>query len=138
MTTNTSLGTAEDMAAIAAVPAAIVAAWAAHDADAFAKVFVEDGTMVLPGVFCKGHEEIHDYMAAGFAGIYEGTQVTGSPIGLTFLSEDSAVLLTMGGVLGPGETEVSAAEAVRAAWIVAKREGQWQLAHYHNTPRDVA
>ena len=132
MTTATSAPA--DQAAIAGVTQRIVAAWAAHDGAAFAEVFTEDGTMVLPGLAKKGREEIRAYMTDGFAGDYNGTQVTGQPVSLTFLSPESAVLLTEGGVLAPGETQVRAAAAVRAAWVVVKRDGEWLLAAYMNTP----
>jgi uncharacterized protein (TIGR02246 family) len=141
MTTNgtvTTGPTAADQAAIAALPQRIVAAWAGHDATAFADVFTEDGTMILPGAFRKGRADIAAYMAAGFAGPYKGTQVTGQPVGLTFLSEDVAVLLTQGGVLGPGQTEVADDQAVRASWVAVRRDGGWQLAAYQNSPRDAA
>jgi uncharacterized protein (TIGR02246 family) len=141
MTTSTvqpATDPAAELAALAAVPQGIVKAWAAHDADAFAKVFVEDGTMTMPGVFCKGHEEIRAFMAAGFENAYKGTQVTGSPLDLVILDDQAAVLITEGGVMRPGETEVAADQAIRAYWVVVKRDGEWRLAAYQNTPRDEA
>jgi uncharacterized protein (TIGR02246 family) len=137
MTTATQpVVTDADRQAVAAVPQRIVAAWAAHDAGAFAAVFTEDGSMILPGVLCRGRVEIRDFMADRFTDRYQGTRVTGSPLDLRFLTADSAVLVTQGGVLRPGETEVSDAEAIRAMWIVTRRDGGWLLAAYQNTPRD--
>lgn len=127
-----------DRAAVAAIPGKIGTAWARHDADAFAEVFTEDCTMILPGVFRKGRDEVRSYMAQAFAGQFKGTQVTGRPINVSFLTADSAVLTTTGGILAPGETEVSDARAIRASWVLVKRGGEWYLAAYHNSPRDVA
>jgi uncharacterized protein (TIGR02246 family) len=138
MTTTATADAAADMAAIAAVTQRIVAAWAAHDGAAFAEVFVEDGTMILPGLYKKGREAIAAYMTASFEGDYKGTQVTGQPLALTILSDESAVLITEGGVLGSGDTEVSPAEAVFAHWVVVKRDGEWGLAAYMNTPHHVS
>ncbi len=133
--TNAATSPEEEMAAIAGVPGRIVAAWADHDADAFSKVFVEDGTMILPGVYQKGRDDIRGFMADGFAGPYQGTQVTGEPLDIHFLSDESAVLITQGGVLNAGETEVSDKEAIRASWVVVKRDGVWSLATYQNSPK---
>jgi uncharacterized protein (TIGR02246 family) len=129
---------AADEAAVAAVPQRVVAAWANQDADAFARVFTEDGTVILPGLFVKGRDKIRDYMTAAFAGPWKGTRVTGTPIDLKFLSAESGVLLTQGGVLAPGESDPSDEHAIRASWVVVKRDGQWQLASYQNSPRDAA
>ncbi|RKR86894.1 uncharacterized protein (TIGR02246 family) [Micromonospora pisi] len=141
MTASTSAPTAAgpsaaDQAAIAAVPARMIAAWAAHDADAFADLFVEDGTMILPGVYKKGRAQIREFMAAGYAGRYQGTQVTGQPIEIRPLAPGAVALLTQGGVLEPGETELSSQAAIRASWILVNQDGQWRLAVYQNCPRD--
>lgn len=143
MTTSMSeSGTARlsqaDQAEIAAVPGRMVAAWAAHDAVAFARLFTEDGTLILPGAYKKGREEIREFMAAGYAGSYRGTTVTGSPLDLKPLGSDAVALLTTGGVIAAGETELTAEAAIRASWILVRRDDQWQLAVYQNCPRDTA
>jgi uncharacterized protein (TIGR02246 family) len=124
------------MAELAAVPGRLVSAWAAHDAEAFSQLFTPDGTMVLPGVYKKGRDEIREHMAKGYAGPYKGTSVTGTPLDIKPLGSDAFALLTVGGVLAPGEKEVSTSEAIRAAWILVKSEGMWRLAVYQNCPRD--
>ena len=132
--TTTETGTAADQAAIAALTQKVIAAWAYHDADAFAGVFTDDGTMILPGVYKKGREEIRAFLVESFAGNYKGTQVTGRPLEIRFFTPDSGVLITQGGVLGPGETEVADSQSIRASWTVVKRDGSWHLASYQNTP----
>lgn len=139
MTTETAEGvasaaTASDQVAVAALTQRVVAAWAYNDADSFAGVFVDDGTMTLPGIFLQGREAIRKYLVEAFAGPYKGTQVTGRPLDIKFFGPDSGILISLGGVLGPGQTEVSDEQAIRAAWVVVKRDGQWQLAAYMNTP----
>jgi uncharacterized protein (TIGR02246 family) len=125
-----------EQAEIAAVPARMVAAWAAHDAAAFADLFTPDGTMILPGVYQTGREAIREFMTAGYAGPYRGTRVTGAPIEVKPLAAGAVALLTMGGVLAPGEAELSDEAAIRASWILVRRDDRWQLAVYQNSPRD--
>ncbi|MBB4915265.1 SgcJ/EcaC family oxidoreductase [Streptosporangium saharense] len=129
---------AADRAAVAAVPQRVVDAWAEHDAKAFADVFTEDGSMILPGLYRKGRQEIRSFMAEAFEGPFKGTQVTGTPIDLRFLGETAGVLITQGGVLAPGETEVSSERAIRASWLVVKEDGRWRLAAYQNSPVNPA
>jgi uncharacterized protein (TIGR02246 family) len=125
-------------AELAAVPGRLVAAWAAHDADAFADLFAPDGTLILPGVYKKGRDEIREFMAAAYAGPYKGTTVTGSPLEVKPLADGAAALVTEGGVIAAGATELAAEHAIRASWILVKRDGRWMLAVYQNCPRDPA
>jgi uncharacterized protein (TIGR02246 family) len=134
MTTTTSTPQ-QDQAAIAAVPGRLVAAWAAQDADAFADLFHPDGTMVLPGVYQSGRDNIRAFMTAAYAGPYKGTSVTGTPIDIKPLAPGAVALLTEGGVIAAGETELSDEAAIRASWILVKRDDEWRLAVYQNCPR---
>jgi uncharacterized protein (TIGR02246 family) len=141
MPTNTPAAAAPvvsstEQAEIATVPARMIKTWAAHDAEAFADLFTPDGTMILPGVYQKGRDAIREFMTAAFAGPYQGTRVTGTPIDIKPLADGAVALLTTGGVLAAGETELSDASAIRASWILVKHEGRWQLAVYQNCPRD--
>jgi uncharacterized protein (TIGR02246 family) len=133
--TNGSATLTEDEAAVRAVPQRIVAAWAENDAEAFAKVFTADGSMILPGgVFVTGRDNVRDFMAAGYAGPYKGTRVYGEPVAIKILGPATVLLITKGGVLVPGETEVAPERAVRASWLLAKHDGEWLLTAYQNTP----
>jgi uncharacterized protein (TIGR02246 family) len=126
-----------DQAAVWSVSQRIVAAWADNDADAFAAVFAADGTLILPGVYHQGRGAIRQYMASAFAGALRGTRVTGQPIFVRFLGTDAMLLITAGGVLAPGESQVSDANAIRASWLISKQsDGQWLLSAYQNSQRD--
>ncbi|RSM55222.1 DUF4440 domain-containing protein [Amycolatopsis sp. WAC 01376] len=126
--------TKAEQAAVAALTQKVISAWAYNDADTFADVFTEDGTMILPGLYKKGREEIRTYLKEAFADQYKGTQVTGKPVDIRFFSSEVGLLLTQGGVLAPGESEVSDSQAIRAAWFVVKQDGEWKLAAYQNSP----
>ena len=129
---------ADELAQVAAVPARLVAAWTAHDAKAFSELFAQDGTLILPGIYKKGRDEIRQFMEAAYAGPYKGTTVTGTPIDIKPLAAGAVALLTEGGVLAPGEQELSSKQAIRASWILVRNQGQWELAVYQNCPRDPA
>jgi uncharacterized protein (TIGR02246 family) len=127
-----------DQAAIAALTQKVLAAWAYHDADTFADVFVEDGTMILPGSLSTGRDEIREQMVKEWAGRWKDTQVTGKPISIRVLGPDVILLLSLGGVLHRGETEVTEANAIRASWLAVRQDGEWKLASYQNSPRYAA
>jgi uncharacterized protein (TIGR02246 family) len=123
-----------DQAAVATLPQQLVAAWVDQDGDGIAELFTEDGTLILPGVFRQGREDIRVYFKDAFNNQYRGTQVVGTPLGLRFFGPDAALLLSAGGVLAAGETEVSDGQSIRASWFAVRVDGEWKLAAYQNTP----
>ncbi|GGZ48852.1 hypothetical protein GCM10010387_49060 [Streptomyces inusitatus] len=137
MSASTSNDT--DIAAIAGVPGRIVAAWADNDADAFAEVFAEDSTLILPGdVFLRGREEVRAFMTRAYQGPFKGTRVFGEPLSLRRLAPDVAMVITKGGVLAPGDTEVAPERAIRAGWLLTRHDGEWLITAYQNTPIGTA
>ncbi|HJP77549.1 MAG TPA: SgcJ/EcaC family oxidoreductase [Pseudonocardiaceae bacterium] len=136
MTSTIAQPTKNDMAAIASLLQRMIAAWAIADAESIANLFVDDGTLIIAGTYCAGRAAIKDYFTQAFQGEYKNSQVTGKPVSSRFFGPDAGVLVSVGGVLEPGETEVSSKQAIRASWTVVRQDGEWRLAAYQNTPRD--
>lgn len=136
MTSTVSVSvSAEDVEAVKAVPARMVAAWADNDPNAFAELFTEDGSMVLPGdVYLSGREDIRRFMTRAYAGPYQGTSVSGAPLSAKFVTPDTGVLVTQGGVLYGEDQEVSPSNLIRATWVLSKHDGAWLITAYHNSP----
>lgn len=132
----TAAGSQADQVGVAALTQKVVAAWAYHDAETFAGLFVEDGTMILAGEYHKGRANILAFLTAAYEGNYKGSQVTGKPVDMRFLAPNVCLLLTEGGVLYKGESELTEENQIRASWLAVKEDGQWKLAAYQNTPRN--
>lgn len=119
-------------AAVAALAQQMIASWAYGDADGIASLFIEDGTLILPGIYAQGVEAIREYFKEAFDKDYKNTQVTGKPLSLRFFGPDVALLISQGGVLAENESEISEGQAIRASWFCVKDDGKWKLASYHN------
>jgi uncharacterized protein (TIGR02246 family) len=112
----------------------VYTAWADNDADAFAALYLADATVVQPGVYKNSREVVRTSMAAAFAGPLKGSTVIDQLLNVRILGDDVAVVISEGGVMMSGETEVPAQRRVRATWVLAKRGGKWLIAAYHNSP----
>jgi uncharacterized protein (TIGR02246 family) len=133
MTDSTQITTSNQTEALAAIDA-VYAAWAANDADALAGLYTDDATVVQPGVFKKSKDEIRSTMAAGFAGPLKGSHVLDTPQSVRFLGDDIAVVIAEGGIVMAGAADGRPERVVRATWVLAKRDRQWMVAAYHNSP----
>jgi uncharacterized protein (TIGR02246 family) len=116
---------------VRAVLAATADAWSANDADAFAALYADDASVVLPGTFLQGRAEIRDYMAAGFAGPLRGTGGSDEPESVRVIG-NGAVVVSRSGFRLPGEETVSAERLRRATWTLARHDGGWLIEAYHN------
>jgi uncharacterized protein (TIGR02246 family) len=99
-------------------------------------LYLDDATVVQPGIHKRNNNDIRTSMAALFAGPLKGSRVLDTPQSVRYLGEDVAVVITEGGVLMAGQTVLSPEHRVRATWVLAKRDGQWCIAAYHNSPAD--
>ena len=113
---------------------AVYDAWADGDADTFAKLYTDDATVVQPGIYKRNNDDIRTTMAAGFAGPLKGSRVLDEPQSVRFLGPDTAVVITEGGILMAGQTELPADRAVRATWVLTRQDEQWSVAAYQNSP----
>ncbi|MGW0196600.1 SgcJ/EcaC family oxidoreductase [Nonomuraea sp. NPDC003201] len=118
---------------ITAVFDQVYAAWAAGDAEAFAAVYTDDVTVVMPGVFNKGSAAVREHMAAGFAGPLKGSRGVDRPHDVRVYG-DTAIVVSRAGIVPAGESEVPAEREVWATWILTRADGQWKVAAYTNTP----
>jgi len=123
-----------DRRAVLAVIQAGYAAWEANDADEFVAVYLDDATVVQPGVYKKDRQEIRTTMAAGFGGPLKGSRIIDTPQDVRLVNDETAIVVSEGGIVFPGETTCPSARMVRATWVVAKRDGHWFVASYHNSP----
>ena len=106
-------------------------AWEANDAEAFVADYLDDASVVQPGVYQKNRQEIQSTMAGGFAGPLKGSRVIDQPRDVRFLTEDTAIVISEGGIVFPGQSAVPSEGTVRATWVLAKRDGRWHVAAYH-------
>jgi uncharacterized protein (TIGR02246 family) len=132
--TTTTAASDTDREAILGVLAALYKAWEANDAEAFVADYTDDATVVQPGVYKKDREEIRATMAAAFAGPLSGSRATDHPAAIRFLTGDTAVVISEGGIIFPGQEAVASERLVRATWVLVRRGDAWRIAAYHNSP----
>ena len=114
---------------------ALVAAWAANDADAFAARYADDATVVLPGgVFHQGREEVRRYLAAAFAGPLRAPPRSTSRSSVRLVGDGTAVVVSRSGFRLPGEETLPADRLRRATWVLSRRDDGWRVEAYHNCP----
>ena len=73
-------------------------------------------------------------MALAFKGPLKGSSTYNKQLSLRFIGGDAAIVVSESGILFAGETEVPDPRKVNATWVFEKRDGQWLIAAYHNSP----
>ncbi len=125
---------AVDEAAIQAVLAKSYKAWEEGDANGMVADYTPDATAIMTGSRRESRDEVRDNMALAFGGPLKGTSTYNKQLSLRFLGEDAAVVVSESGILFRGETEVPDSAKVNATWVFEKRDGEWRIAAYHNSP----
>jgi uncharacterized protein (TIGR02246 family) len=125
----------EDEAAIQAVLADSYKAWEAGDADKMVADYTTDATAIMTGSLRDGREKIRQSMAQGFAGPLKGSSTLNKQLSIRFIGQDAAIVISESAILFPGETEISDDHRkVNCTWVFERRDAQWLIAAYHNSP----
>ncbi len=125
---------AEDQVAIQAVLEESYKAWEAGDADGMVADYTEGATAIMTGSLRLGRSVIRESMDKAFNGPLKGSATSNSQVSLRFVGRDAAIVISESGILFAGETSVPDARKVNATWVFEKRDGQWLIAAYHNSP----
>jgi uncharacterized protein (TIGR02246 family) len=125
----------EDEAAIQAVLIDSYRAWEAGDADGMVANYTADATAIMTGSLRDSRDVIRQNMALGFEGPLKGSSTYNKQLSIRFVGRDGAIVISESAILFAGETEVPDDQRkVNATWVFEKRDGQWLIAAYHNSP----
>lgn len=124
----------KDEAAIERVLADSYQAWAAGDAAGMVADYTEEATAIMPGSLRDGREAIRASMAQAFAGPLAGTSIYSEQLSTRFVGDGTAIVVSESGILFPGQSVVPDEGKVHATWVLAKQDGKWRIAAYHNSP----
>ena len=126
---------AEDEAAIQAVLVDSYRAWEAGDADGMVANYATDATAIMTGSLRGSRDAIRQNMALGFEGPLKGSSTYNKQLSIRFVGRDGAIVISESAILFAGETDVpDDLRKVNATWVFEKRDGQWLIAAYHNSP----
>lgn len=108
-------------------------AWSRGDALAYADCFSQDCDYVTyNGMHLRGRRENADVHAALFRGVLKGTRISPNIESLSFLSEDIALIHTVGSGAKRGRTDSGARKSIQTL-IVVKVDGSWTIRSFQNT-----
>ncbi|MEV8637589.1 SgcJ/EcaC family oxidoreductase [Streptosporangium sp. NPDC051023] len=125
----------EDEAAIQAVLVASYKAWEAGDADGMVANYTADATAIMTGSLRGSRDVIRQNMALAFEGPLKGSSTYNKQLSIRFVGRDGAIVISESAILFAGETEVPGdPRKVNATWVFEKRDDQWLIAAYHNSP----
>jgi uncharacterized protein (TIGR02246 family) len=131
------IGCQHEQAQIRAVPAGVVNSWAQENAAGVAAQFTADADFISgEGEYVPGSAAIEPYFAALFApgGFLDGTRVTAVPNKVVCLDWNIARIITLGGILFPGETEVQPDWRGIQSWVVVRQSSAvWKAQLFHNS-----
>lgn len=111
-------------------------AWALMDAGRFAACYAADATVIGPGIYLRGRDDINASMAGAFAGPLKNSLRPHSARSLRFLSGETAVVVTESATVFPGESEIPPDRQHLVTWILARHDRRWLVEANHICPRD--
>ena len=108
--------------------------WNKRSAAEFAALFEEDGNQIgFDGSQVNGRAEIDSHLSAIFADHMTAAYV-GKVRDVRFLTAEVAILRAVVGMVPHGQTDINPATNAIQSLVAVKRDGQWRIALFQNTP----
>lgn len=108
--------------------------WNKRNAAGFAALFEEEGNQVgFDGSQVNGWADIESHLSTIFADHMTAAYV-GKVREVRFLSPDIAILRAVVGMVPHGKTDINPATNAIQSLVAVKRNGQWRIALFQNTP----
>jgi len=137
MTSQTSraqIPQTSDESEVRALYAQLLVGWNKRNADDYAMLFVEDGSLVgFDGSSLNGRAEIASHIRQIFADHVTATYI-GKIREVRFLAPGIALLRAVAGMVSPGQSDINPAVNTIQTLVVVKSAGNWGIALFQNTP----
>ncbi len=132
-TPSTGTSPADDRA-VRALYTDVLTQWNERHAKGMARLFERDGHVVgFDGSQLDGQRAIESELARIFAD-HQTARYVGVVRDVQFLSETVAVLRAVAGMIPPGHTDLNPALNAIQTLVAVKRDANWQIVVYQNTP----
>lgn len=125
---------ASDEADVRSIYQRLIDAWNRRDAAAYAALF-DDVTNVVgfDGSQMNGRSEIESTLAGIFAH-HQTAPYLSIVREVRMLTAEVAILRAVAGMVPPGQTDINPAVNAIQSLVAVKRDGQWRIALFQNTP----
>lgn len=108
--------------------------WNAHDGDAMAACFAEDGEMIaFDGSFVRGRPEIAEHLNSVFTD-HETAAFIARIRSVRSLTSDVTLLRAAAGMVPPGGSDINPVANTHHTVVADKLDGEWRIALFQNTP----
>src|SRR2546423_10332503 len=116
---------------VQAVFKAMSEAWAAPAATEVAACYTAAATVIGPGIYLRGREDISRSMAAAFAGPLKDSSRPHSVQAVRFLPGGTAIVVTRSATILPGEAVASPDRQHLVTWLLTRHDGGWLVEAHH-------
>jgi uncharacterized protein (TIGR02246 family) len=116
----------------------IYAGFDANDAERYTAGYASRTTVITPGVCLKSRDELRDTMKEYFDGALKGSKGLYDVQRIRFVTDDVAIVISLGSVLLAGQTEPSPTDLFYDTWVFSRASGDWEVEAFHSCPANPA
>jgi uncharacterized protein (TIGR02246 family) len=112
----------------------LIAGWNAHDGEAMAAPFTEDGVIIgFDGSVSSGKQAIRTEMAGIFAD-HETGRYAVKVDSVRALGSQAVILRAIAGLVPPGQSAINPKTNSHQTVVAEEQNGQWRIVLFQNTP----